>query len=84
MAADGSVAVVGAGDYIGGAIAERFAREGYRVFGGRRNGDALAPLAEKIGAARAAGSSRADWTRATRRRWSGSSRKPTKTSRCAR
>jgi NAD(P)-dependent dehydrogenase (short-subunit alcohol dehydrogenase family) len=46
-----SVAVVGAGDYIGGAIAERFAAEGYRVFGGRRNGDQLAPLKAKIEAA---------------------------------
>ena len=46
-----SVAVVGAGDYIGGAIAERFAAEGYRVFGGRRNGDQLGPLKAKIEAA---------------------------------
>jgi NAD(P)-dependent dehydrogenase (short-subunit alcohol dehydrogenase family) len=46
-----SVAVIGAGDYIGGAIAERFAAEGYRVFGGRRNGDQLAPLKAKIEAA---------------------------------
>ncbi len=46
-----SVAVVGAGDFIGGAIAERFAAEGYRVFGGRRGGDKLAPLREKIVAA---------------------------------
>ncbi len=46
-----AVAVVGAGDFIGGAIAERFAAEGYRVFGGRRNGDKLAPLKHKIEAA---------------------------------
>ena len=46
-----SAAVVGAGDYIGGAIAERFAAEGYRVFGGRRNGDQLASLKAKIEAA---------------------------------
>ena len=46
-----SVAVIGAGDFIGGAIAERFAAEGYRVFGGRRNGDQLAPLKAKIEAA---------------------------------
>jgi len=45
-----SVAVVGAGDYIGAAIAKRFAREGYLVHGGRRNGDQLAPLADEIGA----------------------------------
>jgi NAD(P)-dependent dehydrogenase (short-subunit alcohol dehydrogenase family) len=43
-----SVAVVGAGDYIGGAIARRFARGGYHVFAGRRNGDKLAPLAAAI------------------------------------
>ena len=42
------MAIVGAGDYIGGAIAERFAAEGYRVFGGRRNGDQLAPLTARI------------------------------------
>ncbi|HXQ48060.1 MAG TPA: SDR family NAD(P)-dependent oxidoreductase, partial [Caulobacteraceae bacterium] len=46
-----SVAVIGAGDYIGSAIAERFAAEGYLVFAGRRNGDQLAPLKAKIEAA---------------------------------
>ena len=46
-----SVAVVGAGDYIGGAICEKFAAEGYRVFGGRRGGEQLAPLKAKIVAA---------------------------------
>jgi NAD(P)-dependent dehydrogenase (short-subunit alcohol dehydrogenase family) len=46
-----SVAVVGAGDYIGGAIARRFAREGYHVFAGRRNGERLAPLIAEIEAA---------------------------------
>ena len=46
-----AVAVVGAGDFIGGAIAQRFAAEGYRVFGGRRNGDKLAPLKARIEAA---------------------------------
>jgi NAD(P)-dependent dehydrogenase (short-subunit alcohol dehydrogenase family) len=48
---DATVAVVGAGDYIGSAIAERFASEGYTVFAGRRNGDQLAPLKTKIEAA---------------------------------
>lgn len=43
-----SVAVVGAGDYIGSAIAQRFAREGYHVFAGRRNGEKLAPLVAAI------------------------------------
>ncbi len=46
-----SVAVVGAGDYIGSAIARRFARAGYHVFAGRRNGEKLAPLVEDIAAA---------------------------------
>jgi NAD(P)-dependent dehydrogenase (short-subunit alcohol dehydrogenase family) len=48
---DAAVAVIGAGDYIGAAICERFAAEGYRVFGGRRGGEKLAPLAKKIEAA---------------------------------
>lgn len=40
--------VVGAGDYIGSAIAKRFAAEGYVVVAGRRNGEKLAPLAAAI------------------------------------
>jgi NAD(P)-dependent dehydrogenase (short-subunit alcohol dehydrogenase family) len=47
----GSVAIVGAGDYIGAAIARRFAAGGYRVHGGRRNGEKLAALAQEIAAA---------------------------------
>ncbi|MGO9060880.1 MAG: SDR family NAD(P)-dependent oxidoreductase [Candidatus Binataceae bacterium] len=43
-----SVAVIGAGDYIGAAIAKRFAAEGFTVFAGRRNGDKLAPLVADI------------------------------------
>lgn len=39
-----SVAVLGAGDYIGGAITRRFAAEGFAVHAGRRNGDKLAGL----------------------------------------
>ncbi len=46
-----SVAVVRVGDYIGSAIARRFAREGYHVVAGRRNGDKLAPLVTEIEAA---------------------------------
>jgi len=46
-----SVAVVGAGDFIGGAIARRFAAEGYTVFAGRRQGDLLEPLKAEIEAA---------------------------------
>jgi NAD(P)-dependent dehydrogenase (short-subunit alcohol dehydrogenase family) len=47
---DASVAVVGAGDYIGAAIVRRFAREGYTVFAGRRNGDRLGPLVDEVAA----------------------------------
>jgi len=43
-----TVAIVGAGDYIGAAIARRFASEGFTVFAGRRNGEQLAPLVESI------------------------------------
>ena len=51
MIPSGSVAVVGAGDYIGAAIARRFAAEGFAVYCGRRNGDKLAPLIAEIDAA---------------------------------
>ena len=40
--------VVGAGDYIGAAIAKRFAAGGFTVCMGRRNGDKLAPLISEI------------------------------------
>lgn len=43
--------IVGAGDYIGAAIARRFAAEGFTVAMGRRNGDKLAPLVDEITAA---------------------------------
>jgi NAD(P)-dependent dehydrogenase (short-subunit alcohol dehydrogenase family) len=33
--------VIGAGDYIGGEIAKKFASEGFVVFVGRRNGTKL-------------------------------------------
>ena len=46
-----SVAVVGAGDFIGAAICRRFAAEGYHVHGGRRQGGKLQPLADEIGGA---------------------------------
>jgi len=48
---DKSVAIVGAGDYIGSAIAKKFASEGYLVVAGRRNGDKLEPLVAEIEAA---------------------------------
>lgn len=43
--------VVGAGDYIGAAIAKRFAAGGFTVCMGRRNGDKLAQLVAEIEAA---------------------------------
>jgi NAD(P)-dependent dehydrogenase (short-subunit alcohol dehydrogenase family) len=43
-----TAAIIGAGDFIGSAIAHRFAAEGYTVYAGRRNADKLAPLAESI------------------------------------
>jgi NAD(P)-dependent dehydrogenase (short-subunit alcohol dehydrogenase family) len=43
-----TAAVIGAGDFIGGAIAKKFAAEGFTVFAGRRNGDKLAPLVQDI------------------------------------
>lgn len=51
--------VVGAGDALGGAVARRFAREGYRMAVARRNAGKLEPLVEAIraegGTARAFG-----------------------------
>jgi len=46
-----TVAVVGAGDFIGAEIAKRFAREGFAVYLGRRGGEKLAPLVAEIEAA---------------------------------
>jgi NAD(P)-dependent dehydrogenase (short-subunit alcohol dehydrogenase family) len=43
-----SIIVVGAGDALGGAIARRFAREGFEAVIIRRNADQLEPLAEAI------------------------------------
>ena len=48
MSERGVVLVVGAGDATGGAIAKRFAREGYIACLARRNADKLAPLVEEI------------------------------------
>ena len=46
-----TAAIIGAGDFIGAAIAKRFAAQGYIVFVGRRNGEKLAPLVQEIEAA---------------------------------
>ena len=43
-----TVAVIGAGDFIGGEIAKKFASEGFTVFAGRRNGAKLEPLVKEI------------------------------------
>ncbi|KJK24341.1 SDR family oxidoreductase [Cupriavidus basilensis] len=43
-----AILVVGAGDATGGAIARRFAREGYIACVTRRSADKLAPLVEQI------------------------------------
>ena len=46
-----TAAIIGAGDYIGSAVAKKFAAEGYHIIAGRRNGDKLAPLVADIEAA---------------------------------
>ena len=43
-----TAAVIGAGDYIGAAIAKKFAAEGYTVFAGRRKADKLRALEAAI------------------------------------
>ena len=43
-----AILVVGAGDATGGAVARRFAREGYAACVTRRSADKLAPLVERI------------------------------------
>jgi NAD(P)-dependent dehydrogenase (short-subunit alcohol dehydrogenase family) len=46
-----TAAVIGAGDFIGSAIAKKFAAEGFTIFAGRRNADKLAPLVAAVEAA---------------------------------
>src|SRR5229473_1194574 len=50
-AKNATAAVIGAGDYIGAAIARKFAFEGFTVFAGRRKGEKLGPLVAEIEAA---------------------------------
>jgi NAD(P)-dependent dehydrogenase (short-subunit alcohol dehydrogenase family) len=50
QARNASVAVIGAGDFIGAAITRRFAAEGYLVYAGRRTADKLEDLKRTIGA----------------------------------
>ncbi|MEA2860747.1 MAG: hypothetical protein QOC72_2786, partial [Methylobacteriaceae bacterium] len=47
-ARNATAAIIGAGDYIGAAIAKKFAAEGFTVFAGRRNGDKLTPLVKEV------------------------------------
>jgi NADP-dependent 3-hydroxy acid dehydrogenase YdfG len=46
-----SVAIVGAGDFVGADIAKRFVAAGFSVHGGRRQGEKLASLKAEIEAA---------------------------------
>lgn len=48
---DATCAVIGAGDFIGSAIAKRFAAEGYTIFAGRRTAEKLEKLKHEIEAA---------------------------------
>ena len=50
-ARNATCAIVGAGDFIGSAIARKFAAEGYTVFVGRRSAEKLEPLKREIEAA---------------------------------
>ena len=43
-----TAAVIGAGDFIGSAIAKRFAKEGYTVYAGRRSAEKLPALLKEI------------------------------------
>ena len=45
---DATVAVIGAGDFIGAAIAKKFASARFTVFAGRRKSEKLAPLVAEI------------------------------------
>ena len=47
-ARNASAAIIGAGDFIGAAIARKFAAEGFSVLAGRRNGDKLTSLLADI------------------------------------
>ena len=57
-----SVALIGAGDFIGSAIAERFAAEGYLIYAGRRTADKLETLESQDQRPPEAAARRAGWT----------------------
>jgi NAD(P)-dependent dehydrogenase (short-subunit alcohol dehydrogenase family) len=48
QARNATAAIIGAGDFIGSAIAKRFAAEGYMIFAGRRTAEKLATLKSAI------------------------------------
>lgn len=48
MKRNATCAVIGAGDFIGSAIAKRFAAEGYTIFAGRRTAEKLETLKKEI------------------------------------
>jgi len=48
MKRNATCAVIGAGDFIGSAIAKRFAAEGYTIFAGRRTAERLETLKKEI------------------------------------
>lgn len=50
-ARNATCAIIGAGDFIGSAIARKFAAEGYIVYAGRRTAEKLEPLKREIEAA---------------------------------
>ena len=58
-ARNATCAIIGAGDFIGSAIAKKFADEGYTVFVGRRTAEKLEPLKREIEAAGGACEARA-------------------------
>ena len=58
-ARNATCAIIGAGDFIGSAIAKKFAAEGYTVFVGRRTAEKLEPLKREIEAAGGACEARA-------------------------
>ena len=58
-ARNATCAIIGAGDFIGSAIAKKFAAEGYTVFVGRRSAEKLEPLKREIEAAGGACEARA-------------------------
>jgi len=48
MTKNATAAIIGAGDYIGSAIARRFTQGGYTIFAGRRSADKLSVLKQQI------------------------------------